>query len=173
MANLITDEAGLPKPQYENAGGTAFEAMKGKDGHINVRSEDGEFISVGAKADAAVDDETAAAGIIGLLKGLVKTLKLKNPTGAHANAWNAVAVVVDGLSNAIDTAQNSNLTIMGNVSAATTLTVRYSQDNVNYYAGEQISATADFVLHVKAGARYVELASSAAATITATIAGKA
>lgn len=69
MAELLEDDIGRPKPQYEKANGTGFEAWKGKDGHGNVRSEDGQIFSLGSIGDSAI-----ANTVIGRLKNLVSQL---------------------------------------------------------------------------------------------------
>lgn len=94
--------------------------------------------------------------------------------GTHANAWNAAAVLAAGTSTSVDCQYASSISIFGNASAATTITVQYSQDNTNFYDDtiDTISANGNFAFNLTAGARYVRLKSSAAATITATIAGK-
>lgn len=94
--------------------------------------------------------------------------------GNHANAWNAVAVGVGGTSAEIDVQHAAFISAFGNASAATTITLQYSQDKTNWYDGpnQVLSAAGDFRIDATTGARYVRLKSSAAATITGTIAGK-
>jgi hypothetical protein len=96
--------------------------------------------------------------------------------GAHANAWNAAAVAINGTSNSVDCQYEANITVFGNVSAGTTITLQVSQDNTNWYDSDKTQAPSgagDFCFSATIGARYIRLKSSAAATITATIAGKA
>lgn len=95
--------------------------------------------------------------------------------GVHANAWDNVAVGIAGTSTAIDCQYQYRISVFGTTSAATTITANVSQDGTNYYdsGNEQVLAGAgDFHFSFETGARYVQLVSSAAATITATIAGK-
>lgn len=93
--------------------------------------------------------------------------------GAQGNAWNAAAVAIGGVSAAIDTNGMPFVTVFGNSSVASTIQVQYSQDGTNFYnAGPSISASGDFGTSFQPGARYVRLSSSAAATITATVAAK-
>lgn len=95
--------------------------------------------------------------------------------GVYANAWDNVAVGIGGTSTAIDCQYQYRISVFGTTSAATTITANVSQDGTNYYdsGNEQVLAGAgDFHFSFETGARYVQLISSAAATITATIAGK-
>jgi hypothetical protein len=95
--------------------------------------------------------------------------------GAHANAWNAAAVLAAGTSTSIDCQYEDSVSAFGNTSAATDIEVEVSQDNTNFYKTgiKATGANGDFYLSIPdLGARYVRLSSSAAATITATIAGK-
>ena len=95
--------------------------------------------------------------------------------GTHANAWNAAAVAANGVSTAVDCQYTPAITAFGNSSGNTTITIQVSQDNSNFYDASSTSLTggaADFAISISAGARYVRLKSSAARTITATIAGK-
>jgi hypothetical protein len=96
--------------------------------------------------------------------------------GAHGNAWNGVAVAANGVSAALDTLGTGTVSAFGNASAATTITVQVSQNNLNWYdtvIAQTLASGGDFALHAALGARYVRLRSSGAATITATLAGSA
>lgn len=97
-----------------------------------------------------------------------------NATGTQANAWNAAAVGAGGTSTAVDLQYLQNVAVFGNTSGASTLTLQVSQDNSNFYdTGYTIAANGNFgQFFPGAGARYFRLKSSAAVTITATIAGK-
>lgn len=98
---------------------------------------------------------------------------LPSEIGAHANAWNAAVVGVGGDSAIIDTRYCPFISIFGNTSAATTLTAWLSQDGVNFYSSNHsITGTGSIGNSFQIGARYIRLRSSAAATITATVAGK-
>lgn len=99
---------------------------------------------------------------------------LPSVVGTHANAWNNVAVAAGGNSTAIDTEFTPHVTIFGNSSGTTTIRVQVSQDNVNFYqvSSFNVPGGGDFGFSATLGARYVRLQSSAARTITATIAGK-
>src|SRR4051812_20603037 len=54
--------------------------------------------------------------------------------GTQGNAWNAASVGVSGTSNALDTQWAPFCSTFGNTSAAATITVQYSADNVNWYS---------------------------------------
>lgn len=93
--------------------------------------------------------------------------------GTHNNAWNNVLTGVGGVSTAVDTQNCAHVTVFGNTSAASTITVQFSQDNTNFYDSEvTISANGNFGKNLTAGARYVRLKSSADVTANATIAAK-
>lgn len=95
--------------------------------------------------------------------------------GVQGNAWSAASVGVGGTSASVDTQYTPHLSIFGNADAATTIILEYSQDDASFYAGPTLTIPAlgsDFWSDVTVGARYVRLRSTAAATITATIAGK-
>jgi hypothetical protein len=94
--------------------------------------------------------------------------------GSHANAWNATTVSAGGTSGPLDTQSTSVVSAFGNVNAATTIMLQVSQNNTNWYDTSHTQVLAggdDFAFTATIGARYVRLKSSAAATITATIAG--
>ena len=65
---LQEDGQGRPIPQYQNAAGTGYEAWKGADGHGNVRSADGQIVSIGATTD--VEASSGNGSVIALLKRL-------------------------------------------------------------------------------------------------------
>jgi hypothetical protein len=92
--------------------------------------------------------------------------------GTQGNAWTAVAVAAGGVSASIDTQLAPNISIFGNTSGGTTITVQFSQDNVNFYDALSTVATGDFAISATIGARYIRLNNSVARTITATIAAK-
>ena len=98
-----------------------------------------------------------------------------NVVGAEGNAWAAAVVGANGTSASVDCQYSPFVTAFGNVSANTTITMQFSQDNANFYDGPTTKVTgapANFWISETVGARYVRLKSSAAATITATIAAK-
>lgn len=96
------------------------------------------------------------------------------PIGAQANAWNNIAVALNGISNVVDCQFSATVTVFGNVSGnVNPLRFQASQDNVNFYTVTTISATTgNFGTTLAWGARYMRLQAGQAATITATIAGK-
>lgn len=94
------------------------------------------------------------------------------PIGTTANAWNASVVGANGNSTSVDKSGKSSVTAYGNASAATTISLWVSDNNVTFYnSGAQavLAGAGDFHINVTTAARYVRLRSSAAATITATI----
>jgi len=96
-----------------------------------------------------------------------------NVVGSHANAWNAASVGANGTSTVIDCQYVSKISAFGNTSGNTTITVQESQDNTNFYDALALAGVnGDFGIQLVSGARYLRLKSSAARTITATIAGK-
>jgi hypothetical protein len=97
-----------------------------------------------------------------------------NVVGTEGNAWSAVAVLAGGVSASIDCQYTPNISVFGNTSGTTKITVQFSQDNANFYdATEQnIPSGGDFSISDAWGARYIRLKSSQARTITATVAGK-
>lgn len=103
----------------------------------------------------------------------VDVTRLPSGVGTHNNAWNNVLTGVGGVSTAVDTQNCAHVTVFGNTSAASTITVQFSQDNTNFYDSEvTISANGNFGKNLTAGARYVRLKSSADVTANATIAAK-
>jgi hypothetical protein len=124
-------------------------------------------VAYGVEAERA--DEQAAAA----------RKPLTGPTflvlGAQANAWNAAAVGINGTSATFDSQWAAFCDVIGNTSAAATLTVQRSVNGTNWYSsGVNTGAvTGDFGINFQSGSRYLRLISNAAATITATIACKA
>lgn len=100
---------------------------------------------------------------------------LTGPVGTQGNAWNGVAVLTNGVSNAVDCKFQNIVSIFGHLTSASKLNVQYSQDGINFYTGptEMPNANSDFDFDIVPGARYVRLQAQSATTITATIAGKA
>ena len=94
--------------------------------------------------------------------------------GSHANAWNNVAVGVNGVSNSIDCQFAPNISAFGTTDGATKIVVQLSQDNVNFYdaVSDIVGGPGDFTISGVFGARYMRLKSTVARTITATIAAK-
>ena len=78
MAVLLTDEGGKPIPQYQNAAGTAFEAVKGADGHMSARSDDGKIVTLGTTTD-----EDTANTVIGRLKKLISLIPAALTAGGN------------------------------------------------------------------------------------------
>jgi len=116
--------------------------------------------------------------LLALLFFLVQALGVGVLISNHANAWNNVAAAGNGLSNIIDCYGANTISVFGNVSGATTIQVYYSQDGVNFYsagtnrqivlAGAGNFVIPDFLL----GARYLQLQTTGAVTLTVTVSGK-
>lgn len=181
MSNLVTDASGKPKPQYENEAGTAFEALKGRNGHMKVMSDDGMNPAIGATTDTMATDPEVANSVIALLKGILSKTGTSGGTGAavfegtQGNLWNNKAVTANEYSATVDTQGASKLSIFGQATGATDLTVYISQDSSSFYAAEKLSVQpGDFHLFLNTAARYVRLRTSAGSIIVgATLAGKA
>ena len=122
---------------------------------------------------------TNSVGTVGLNAGTaaIGTVIVTNlpAVGATGNAWNDVAVAAGGVSSTVDTGGLANVSAYGNVSASGTMTVNVSADGTTFYPSsntDAISAAGDFYMNFTCGARYLQLAYSEAATITATISAK-
>lgn len=94
------------------------------------------------------------------------------PIGVQGNAWSAASVSSNGLSAIVDTWSLPFVTVFGNTSTSVTITVYGSMDGVNFYTLATISANGDFAANYTSAARYFQLQSSGAATISAIIAAK-
>ena len=113
---------------------------------------------------------------VGTVNAVEVAVVAQPAAGTHANAWSAAAVGAGGTSASLDTQSMGVVSAFGNASAATTITVQVSQNNTNWYDTphtQALAASGDFAISATLGARYIRLKSSAAATITATIAGAA
>lgn len=111
---------------------------------------------------------------VGTTNAIEVAVAAQPSAGTHANAWSAAAVAAGGISASLDTQSTSTVSAFGNVNAATTITLQVSQNNTNWYDtghSQVLAGSGDFALTVTIGARYVRLKSSAAVTITATLAG--
>lgn len=88
--------------------------------------------------------------------------------------WTAIDPGVDGTSASLDCQFNSNISVFGNASSATTITIQFSNDNTDFYnTGNTIEANGDFGLSLSGvGARYIRLHNSTSSTITAIISAK-
>lgn len=82
--------------------------------------------------------------------------------------WAATSVGASAQSAGFDTHNSPWVSIYGNSSAATTLTVMYSNDGLTWYAGPTLTlATAgNFHLDFTTAAQWIAVQSSAAAIIT-------
>lgn len=99
--------------------------------------------------------------------------RLETPLGTHGNAWNN-AVTASGASSVVDTFSCPFVTAFGTSDGAVTITLQYSQDGTNFYSGptQVLAGAGDFAISATPGARFCRLKSSAAVTVTATIAAK-
>jgi hypothetical protein len=97
-----------------------------------------------------------------------------SPIGVHGNAWKAASVAANGTSAVVDSWSCPYVSAFGNAGGATTLTLQYSLDGSNFYAGPSVTlgGAGDFHLDATTAARYLRLLSSSSATLTATIAAK-
>jgi hypothetical protein len=160
--------ASLPLPT-----GAATAANQTTLGSQTTKINDGtNTATVKAASVAAVAADTALVVAISP-NNVIAVTTTPNVVGTQGNAWNAAAVAAAGVSASIDCQYTPNISVFGNVTGgATTLTVQFSQDNVNFYDATNTVANGDFSLSGVFGARYLRLKSSNARTITATIAGK-
>jgi hypothetical protein len=136
---------------------------------ISATTMEAELLTIAADLAAIAAQMPAALDADGRLKIGA------NAIGAQGNAWAAAAVGAGGTSAAIDTKDAASVSAFGHVSAATTITVQVSQDNVTFYdtaTTAVLGGAADFHVSLQTGAKYSRLKSSGAANITATIAAK-
>lgn len=96
--------------------------------------------------------------------------------GSEGNLWDNVAVSANGTSTAFDACNATMVSIVGNTSTATNLSLELSLDNSNYYSSMWSIPSANGNFHLELnhlGAKWLRLKSSASATITASAGGKA
>lgn len=171
MGVLITDDVGQPKPQFENTGGTGFESWKGASGHGNVRSDDGQIVSIGAKADAAVTNTASPASVIALLKGLIS----KTGVTTVAFDWSG-AVAADGFSTEFDVSGVRSIDIFGYVGNDNTITVYAGNTSTSMYPITKTLSTTENgfapYLHLDVSFKFLSLKLTNASTIAIKIAGK-
>lgn len=122
MPNLLLDDGGLPKPQYESEDGTTFEALKGRGGAMFVRMADGSNEALGSKSD---QEATSGDGsVIALLKALRS--HISSVASIITNIWNKVntlpsstdTIKVDIQNSSIDTTATIEGTVDVNVTNA-------------------------------------------------------
>lgn len=73
MPSLITDDQGLPKPQYEDENGASFEAVKGKQGASFSYQKDGHNEALGSTTDA--EDKNTLIGLTKNKRNILNTIK--------------------------------------------------------------------------------------------------
>ena len=168
QSSIPITAAALPLPA-----GAATAANQTTLGNQTTKINDGtNTATVKAASVAAVATDTALVVAISPNNAVAVTTT-PNIVGTQGNAWNAAAVLAGGVSASIDCQYTPFISVFGNVTGgATTLTVQFSQDNVNFYDAESTVANGDFSVSNTYAARYIRLKSSNARTITATIAGK-
>ncbi len=120
-----------------------------------------------------VGPRAAQAGIEG---GLLSSLQ-PDPgliLGTEGNLWLGAIVGVGALSAIFDSQDAPFIGVMGNVSAGTTLTIKFSADGATFYGTTTIviAAAGNFVSIFNSPFRYMQLSTSAAVTITATAQAK-
>lgn len=88
--------------------------------------------------------------------------------------WSGASVGINGQSAGVQIFNAKWVSIFGNVSAATTITVMYSADGANWYGGQSttLGGAGNFHFDLVCGAEWIALQSSAAATITAIVSAK-
>jgi len=97
------------------------------------------------------------------------------PVGTHGNLWDNETPIAGSYSNSVDTQYTTAVDFFGFVSGACTLTVRLSQNNIDWYDSiySYVAEEAtEFHIATVIGARYVQLSTNASVTITATAAAK-
>ena len=79
------------------------------------------------------------------------------------------AIAANGVTGALDIRGFPFVTVMGNASAATTISVQGSEDGTTFFVLDTVvlSGAGDFALNLTVGVSYLQLKSSAAATINA------
>lgn len=96
MASLLTEDQGLPKPQYESENGSGFEAQKGKEGAKFVHVKDGHNVAQGSTTDA--ETANTLIGIGKAKKTLLTTIK---------DTLNLMKVKLDDVAGKSDTTRTS------------------------------------------------------------------
>lgn len=113
MPNLLLDDGGLPKPQYESEDGTTFEPLKGRGGAIYVRSTDGSNETLGSQSDA--EAASGNGSVIAIIKA-IRTY-ISNVLTVVNNIWtkiNSMPTTDDTVKvNIQNSSINTNATIQG------------------------------------------------------------
>ena len=86
----------------------------------------------------------------------------------------AALVLAAGLSTILDTKDSPFVSAFGHADAATTISILYSADGVNFYVAHStvLSGAGDFAIDCMCGGQFVQLKSSGQANIWATISAK-
>lgn len=150
-------------------------------GHIglnNFPASQAVTAAAGAIADLAHGQGTMAQSVpvtIASNQSAIATNPAVNTGGGQANLWNAAVTGAGGNSTAVGFASQHFAAVFGHVSAATTISLQYSADDINFYTVAQsvLTGAGDFAftnLIIPAGI-VIRLQSSASVTATATVLG--
>lgn len=168
---LASDHADVSVDIGANTAGLATDAT--------LATLDSAVDAMSAKLPAALGQATEAGSmsvVIASDQSPVDVSCVPQTVGSQANAWDGAVPGVDGDSAVIDCQYASVITVLINTSGATDITPYISHDNVTFYeddVNKQWGVDGDKVFTFSLGARYVRLRNSTAAiTITATVAGK-
>lgn len=124
MPNLLLDDGGLPKPQYESEDGTTFEALKGRGGAMFVRMADGSNETLGRKSD---QEATSGDGsVIALLKAL--RTHLSSMITTITNIWNKVNTLPSATDTVKVNIQNSSINTNATIQGTPTVAVQGTID---------------------------------------------
>jgi hypothetical protein len=99
MADLLTDDQGIPKPQIESEDGSNFESLKGKLGAQFSYTKDGHNETLGSMEDAEV--ASGNGSLIGIVKALRTLINTLSTTLA------GIKTKTDNLASLTDTVRNS------------------------------------------------------------------
>lgn len=97
------------------------------------------------------------------------------PLGTQGNAWaNGAATSANTNSSVVDVMDAFFVSAFGHVDGATTITLMYSIDGTNFYAGPTVTlaGAADFKIDATVAARYLALQSTNNVHATASICAK-
>jgi hypothetical protein len=130
MAELLREDSGLPKPQYETEDGSAFEALKGKEGAIYVRTKDGHNETIGSKTDA--EAATGNGSLIALIKNLrTRLANLETLLSGGISVSFPQTQQVTGTVNVGNFPATQNVNVQNNVKIDDTTPVKVDLNNVS------------------------------------------
>ena len=122
----------------------------------------------GVASNVSITSQTAGLALNSTLNTIDSTLNMKG----YANFWINAVVSAGGVSSIISTGTKPtrNVSIFGNTSASTLLTLQISADGTNFYDTQYtITADGNFGYSTLLSFYSIRLKSSAAATITALV----